>query len=290
VSYSIPALCTNCCNHWTYDEQDNWGAIICNTSKVSGIQITNYCNTGVHQSPVNISTWVVDHSLTALRFVDYSANPSMTIVNNGHTIQATYTNGYYNNDKEGTWYQMAQFHFHTHSEETVHGVGDVASLHLVHIQNPAPSSSAQALSVLGVLFVVGGSDNPLLTPIINALSSIPLTGNSTTINFSGFQGAFETMNSAGLNQYWNYPGSLTTPPCTEDIDWTLLATPWPIGQNQLDALNNVLVSDTASSVPGTSNYRKVQRTLTKVAYFNGSTGATVTASFVLLGIAFLLAC
>jgi len=282
VRYPIPNLCTNCCNHWTYDEQDVWGTIVCNTTSSSGLAITNYCNSGSHQSPVNIASWNVDHSLSALEFVDYGPNTNMLIVNNGHTIQATYGNGYYNNDNQGTWYQMLQFHFHTHSEESVKGVGDVASLHLVHAQNPSTSSTT-AISVLGILFVVGTLDNPLLTPIINALSVIPRSGNSTFINFGGFYTAFHDMNLAKTNDYWNYPGSLTTPPCTEDIDWTVLATPWLISQSQLDALNNVLVHDTNSTVNGTSNYRKVQRKLTSTPYYPGSTGASVSASFVLLG-------
>jgi len=282
VSYPIPADCTNCCNHWTYDEQANWGQIICNTSATSGLAITNYCGSGSFQSPVNIATWKKDSSLPALTFVDYGPKIAMTIVNNGHTIQATYANGYYNNDKEGTYYQMSQFHFHTHSEESVLGLNDKASLHLVHAQNPAPKAGFMALSVLGILFVVG-NDNPLLDPIISALSSIPVSGNSTTINFPGFQGAFEAMAAAGTNDYWNYPGSLTTPPCSEKIDWTVLATAWTMSQAQLDALNAVLVADTHSNTPGTSNYRHIQRTLTSVPYFPGSSsGAALSVSFVLL--------
>jgi len=287
VSYPIPNLCTNCCNHWTYDEQDVWGSVICNTTKTSGVPITNYCQTGSHQSPVNIKGWQTDNTLPPLTFVDYGPNPSMTIVNNGHTIQASYTNGYYSNDKKGSWYQIAQFHFHTHSEETVKGVGDSASLHLVHAQNPPPTSTTQALSVLGILFVVGSSDNPLLTPIINALSIIPNLGNSTVINFGGFQSVFHDMNTAKTNQYWNYPGSLTTPPCTENIDWTVLAVPWSISQSQLDALNAVLVSDANSTTPGNSNNRKVQRILNTVAYFAGSGTTVVSASVVLFAIAFI---
>jgi len=275
TEYDIPAFCTNCCAHWTYDEQDNWGEIVCNTSATSGITLTNFCQTGKFQSPVNIASWTVDPTLQELNFVDYGPNAKMTIVNNGHTIQATYTNGYYNNDPQGHWYQIAQFHFHTHSEESVSGLDDVASMHLVHVENPAPGPTNQALSVLGILFTVGATDNPILAPIIQALPLIPTSGTSTTINFPGFQSQLLAMKAAKTDDYWNYPGSLTTPPCTEQIDWTLLATPWSISQAQLDALNAVLVSDTASTTPGTSNYRRVQRTLTATPYYPGGPSTCV---------------
>jgi len=287
ISYPLQTECTNCCNHWTYEEQATWGSIQCNTSSKSGVALTNQCQTGQFQSPVNISTWKIDRTLPRLTLVDYGPNTNMTIVNNGHTIQATYTNGYYNNDREGTFYQIGQFHFHTHSEESVKGLGDVASMHLVHTQNPAPSSTTMGLSVLGVLFVVG-ADNPLLDPIIAALSVIPLPGTSTTISFPGFQTSFEAMNAAGTNDYWNYPGSLTTPPCLEKIDWTLLSHPWTISQNQLNALNAVLVADVADPDNTTSNYRQIQRTLFNVPYFPGtSSSAVLSAPFILL-VVFLL--
>jgi len=201
----------------------------------------------------------------------------MVLVNNGHTIQGTYTNGYYNNDDANTWYQIGQFHFHTHSEESVKGVGDVASLHLVHTQNPPPSPTDMAISVVGVLFVIGPIDNPVIAPIIDALVNLPVSGNSTIINFPGFQSTFAAARLANTDDYWNYPGSLTTPPCTEQIDWTLLATPWTISQNQWNQLNAVLAADTNSSVPTqTSNYRQIQRTLTNVNYYKPGSTAPVS--------------
>jgi len=231
---------------------------------------------------------VNDWSLPELTFVDYGPNAAMVITNNGHTIQATYTNGYYNNDRSKDFYQMSQFHFHTHSEESVQGVGDKASMHMVHALNPAPAGNGNpalmALSVLGVLFVVGPDDNPILAPIVNAinLGLIPLVGNTTVISFGGFQAAFAAAKAGSTNDYWNFPGSLTTPPCTEQIDWTLLATPWYMSQAQLDTFNSILVADTNSVVANTSNYRRVQRNISSVSYRPGSYASAFSASLVLV--------
>jgi carbonic anhydrase len=32
----------------------------------------------------------------------------------------------------------------------------------------------------------------------------------------------EFINSLSLNNFWTYKGSLTTPPCTEGVNWTSL--------------------------------------------------------------------
>jgi len=288
VSYpQIANFATRQCGHWTYDEQSTWGTLNCTASLINPTPVPNFCGNGQFQSPVDIepSGQRVDDTLTRLVFVDYSAQNNVFIINNGHTIQATYTKGYYSNDDAKSFFQISQFHFHTHSEEEVHGFADKASLHLVHAQNPGPSPAFPvALSVLGVLFVIG-PDNPILDSIIAALPNLNCVGCSTQINFPGFQSTFEQIQANGTDDYWNFPGSLTTPPCSEKIDWTVLAHPWTISQAQLDALNAVLVSDTNSTTPGRSNYRNVQRTLGQngidLPYFPGF-GMTIGSSFSLI--------
>lgn len=43
------------------------------------------------------------------------------------------------------------------------------------------------------------------------------------------------MDSVDKSEFWSYDGSLTTPPCTEGIKWTVFSDIQPISQAQLDA-------------------------------------------------------
>ena len=40
--------------------------------------------------------------------------------------------------------------------------------------------------------------------------------------------------------YFSYPGSLTTPPCSEGVKWHVLTTPTQMSQAQLDAMAEIL--------------------------------------------------
>ena len=40
--------------------------------------------------------------------------------------------------------------------------------------------------------------------------------------------------------YYRYPGSLTTPPCTENVTWLVLKKPVEISQDQLNSYRKIL--------------------------------------------------
>jgi carbonic anhydrase len=46
-----------------------------------------------------------------------------------------------------------------------------------------------------------------------------------------------------LGSYYNYPGSLTTPPCGENVNWFVLKQWAELSQDQLDAFRKVLGND-----------------------------------------------
>ncbi|KAG0296002.1 hypothetical protein BGZ97_004662, partial [Linnemannia gamsii] len=43
----------------------------------------------------------------------------------------------------------------------------------------------------------------------------------------------------GFTPRWEYAGSLTTPPCSENVAWNVMHDPYPIGLDQLRALVNL---------------------------------------------------
>ena len=69
----------------------------------------------------------------------------------------------------------------------------------------------------------GNYDNPLWTQLLE--DGIPASGVS--------DGEFDldlkdVLYDLNLGHFWSYAGSLTTPPCTEGINWTVLKEVQPI--------------------------------------------------------------
>ncbi len=176
------------------------------------------CAIGKHQSPINI-TAQQSHSvqMPALDFSYHSA--SADIINNGHTVQVNLPAGNHFQVGEQTA-ELLQFHFHTPSEERFDGKSYPMNAHLVH------KTAAGTLSVVAVEFQEG-KDNPALQPI---LESLPAVGQTRSL---------AQFNPAALlprdHSYYRFTGSLTTPPCSENVSWQVLKQPVELSKAQIDA-------------------------------------------------------
>ena len=178
------------------------------------------CKLGKHQSPINIVTKGVKPAAADVKPVAfaYAAGPG-EVVNNGHTIQVNLaSSGAITLD--GTEYKLLQFHFHTPSEEKVDGKAYPLVAHLVH------KSADGKLAVVAVLFKQG-KDNATLKPVFAKLPAkegdkVALDG---TIDITALLPAD--------HGYYSFPGSLTTPPCSEEVRWQVLKTPVEVSGAQL---------------------------------------------------------
>lgn len=163
------------------------------------------CAIGTQQSPIDLSSPVMAQvgSLTT----DYKPSP-MKIINNGHTIQVNYAPGSTLTIRDHS-YEVQQFHFHTPSEHKVNGKDFPLEMHVVHKDQDGN------LAVLGVLFEEG-PENKALNDVWNNAPATP--GPEKTIPAN--------INVAALvpseKVYYEYLGSLTTPPCTESVKWVVL--------------------------------------------------------------------
>ena len=174
------------------------------------------CKLGKFQSPIDIRG-ANPADLPAIRF-DYKASP-LKVIDNGHTIQVNYAPGS-SIEVGGTRYELLQFHFHKPSEEKVEGKAYAMVAHLVH------KSADGKLAVVAVLFKQG-KENATLKPVFAKLPAK-----------EGDKVALEgTIDVAALlpadHGYYSFPGSLTTPPCSEEVRWQVLKTPVEISGAQL---------------------------------------------------------
>jgi carbonic anhydrase len=175
------------------------------------------CAKGSKQSPLNI-TGPFEKSKDVLT-VAYKEGP-LKIVNNGHTIQVNVEPGSTLKINKDV-YNLLQFHFHRPSEEQIDGKPMAMVAHFVH------KSAEGKLAVLGVL-LNEGKDNAAIQTLWN---NAPMSeGPEVKPEKATFDPA--KLVPAALTHY-SYEGSLTTPPCTEGVNFYILKTPVDIGKKQV---------------------------------------------------------
>lgn len=193
--------------HWGYEDADgpdHWGDLDA-ASKV--------CSTGSQQSPVDIEAPI----LAELPPLEIQwAKRADTIVNNGHTIQLNAAPG--STLKLGDdEYKLVQFHFHRPSEHLIGGKSFPMEAHFVH------QHSSGRLAVVGVL-MMEGTENPAFNKMVATMPG--KEGPAEKADPAIDPNAFLPSSLA----YYRYPGSLTTPPCAETVEWLLLTEPIEVSE------------------------------------------------------------
>ncbi|CAH3019614.1 unnamed protein product [Porites evermanni] len=227
------------------------------------------CASGRKQSPININTCAAmyDSNLDGFTLVNYDtiqAGVNFTAKNDGTTLKISFDSNVYNvsgGDLPGV-YTTVQFHLHwglnnyRGSEHTVDGMMYPAEIHFVSYNTKYPDIGeslphSDGLAVLGVFIEVGASENQYYKKFLDQISHVMYKGNSTTFS------AFNLMDllPTNMTKYFRYPGSLTTPPCSEAVTWTVFDDTVKISQAQLDMLRSMKYNNSENIV---DNYRPVQ--------------------------------
>lgn len=211
--------------HWSYERADgpaHWADL---SDDWAG------CDTGAAQSPIDLPNPATLENVPDLggatltddrTFTLAASAVSGTIADNGHALQFTAADDVVTSSYEDEDYRLLQFHAHSAAEHSVDGVRAPVEFHFVHEDDDGE------LLVVGAFGIVG-AENPALSPLVAAATSgvdVPAT---VTL------GSLLPMQSG----YSAYTGSLTTPPCSEEVQWIVLDTPLPLSETQLDALTAV---------------------------------------------------
>ncbi len=199
--------------HWAYEGESGpqaWGRLK---------PEFNLCASGRRQSPISI-----EESATLqgpAEPIQFSYVPSNgTVVNNGHTIQVD-VQGDNTITVRGSSYRLLQFHFHTPSEEQINFKRLPMVAHLVH------RNAEGQLAVVAVLLDLGAA-----SPLIDKVwTHMPLDAGDRV------RMPNELLNLAELlptdQRYYQFMGSLTTPPCSEGVLWMVLKSPMTVSKAQL---------------------------------------------------------
>ena len=191
------------------------------------------CKNGHRQSPIDIRN-PKKTDLSPIHF-DYKPTP-LHIIDNGHTIMINYGPGSFLS-VGGEKYALKQFHFHRPSEETIDGKGYEMVVHLVH------ANLEDKLAVVAVL-LQKGEDNPLVRELWNDLpkeKEKEESLDSVQIDVAGLLPADRG--------YYTFSGSLTTPPCTEDVTWFVLKHPVTVSAAEIEQFSKLYRHDARPTQP-----------------------------------------
>ena len=194
------------------------------------------CGVGKHQSPIDLVN-PTPVKLSPITY-EYYRTTDLNIRHTGHTIEVA--------SPEGNWivvddtrYQLLQFHFHAPSEHTVAGQPFDMEMHLVH------KSEAGSLAVVGLL-IKSGSHNAAFDPVWAHLPAVPgETRHIEQVNVDlhlmlSANGQVSNKAVQPFSNAYRYDGSLTTPPCSEDVKWIVLTTPIEISEAQIAAFKAII--------------------------------------------------
>jgi carbonic anhydrase len=162
------------------------------------------CSTGKEQSPINLtrpSAAILGDPMPTWRPVP------LRVTNTGHTIEVDCDGGG-GLTLEGTSYELRHLHFHHPSEHTLEGATFDMECHFDHI------AADGAKAEIGVM-IAKGAANPALEAIWQVM---PATGGETATAPGLFDPA--TLLPKDPISY-RYAGSLTTPPCSEVVQWVV---------------------------------------------------------------------
>jgi len=225
--------------HWSYEGEtspENWAEI----------EKDSDCG-GMSQSPINITVNDVTESSSQNNLkILYSRETKLNkVVNNGHSIQFDFDKGDSINYNDKI-YQLIQLHLHEPSEHTINGVRYPIEIHLVHKSNQGE------LTVLSVLGEEGKESEffeffESFLPIENGKSKI-IDHKLPLIELQPKK-----------RDYYSYSGSLTTPPCSENVNWIIF-------KNQMQVSHDEIMHF-KENMP-LNNYRNVQAINDRTVYLN----------------------
>lgn len=217
---AVPCLADDQCPpKWNYSgttAPEYWGGL--NTDWIA-------CSTGMHQSP--IAPRAFDTLNNDLPLLDVTLTPStFDVKNTSYTLEVSNLAPAWTINWGGRRATLKQFHFHRPAEhyDPVGKVRPDAEIHFVFKED-----NADRYIVLAA-WVMKGAANDALAKILapNPVSCQAPKHSDQTIKIT------ELLKNP--NHYATYNGSLTTPPCTENVTFILTLESITASQDQLTAL------------------------------------------------------
>lgn len=207
--------------HWEYTGEhgpEHWGQLA---------EEFDICRKGENQSPIDLVA-DIDADLPKLHF-DYTKPGWLEEVNTGHAIQENVMPGnFVSTPGREDRFELKQFHFHSPSEHTVNGKHYPMEVHLVH------QNETGKYLVVGLMFEEG-EKNLLLEQLPSFRIARGESPHGDPVDYN--------LLVQKRDDYFLYNGSLTTPPCTEGVQWVVMKQPIIASEEQIQHYHDLLGFD-----------------------------------------------
>ncbi|NXX15969.1 PTPRG phosphatase, partial [Podargus strigoides] len=202
---------------------------------------------GSHQSPIDI----VDHQAQVgdeyqelqLDGFDNESSNKTWMKNTGKTVAILLKDDYFVSGAglpgrfkaEKVEFHWGQSNGSAGSEHSINGKRFPVEMQ-IYFYNPDDFDSVgtavlenRVVGAMAVFFQVSQRDNPALDPIIHGLKGVVHHEKETFLDPFVLRDLLPT----SLGSYYRYTGSLTTPPCSEIVEWIVFRKPVPISYHQV---------------------------------------------------------
>lgn len=186
------------------------------------------CDAGLMQSPIDLGLAKAYGDITVK--TNY-ARTAGTLAMSKQKVQVDFPAGLFmhSGDKH---FNLLQVHFHTAAEHAIDGKRHPLEAHFVH------ATETGELGVLGVMFKEGKA-NPALQSVVDALAK----GAGAPVSFDAAAAIPQDLS------VYRYMGSLTTPPCSEGVNWHVAHQVMEASPAQIAALSEKLGPSARSIQP-----------------------------------------
>lgn len=181
------------------------------------------CRDGKQQSPIKIKTKSIQSGAETFS-IKYAPAKGVNVRLEHHTFKITYPKGSFL-EMGGSKYALQEIHLKTPAENSIDNV--IAPLEVQFYNQDYKGR----LVILSVIFTDSRS-NPTLDLLIKNLPTTP--GKSHFITNIDANSLIPSNHSS-----YQFYGSLTYPPCTQDVYWIVLKEPMSVIQNETDALRAI---------------------------------------------------
>ncbi|XP_023337359.1 carbonic anhydrase [Eurytemora carolleeae] len=205
------------------------------------------------QSPLDLDLFTAEPSYGAgeLKTIGYRTLHNATVNQNGHTFTVSFKNVpedehpmiHGGSLPPGEKFSFVTLHLHwgsdssRGSEHRLTGYEFPAEIHLVHWNTkypdfPSAAQESDGLAVAGFFLQVSNQTNVNYAPVIDGL--LKLAGHPDHFDVDiGHLSLHSLLTTKGAADHLHYKGSLTTPPCTENVFWNVFLDPINISEEQL---------------------------------------------------------